>query len=54
MTLKHRGNLGLDVEEVTFEAGTELAILQEWKDHYLCQDDEGRVFNGPKERIDPS
>jgi len=30
ITLKHQSNLGEDVEDVTFEPGTEVEVLQEW------------------------
>lgn len=52
LTLKHRGNLGLDTEAFCFEAGTEFTILNEWEEHYLCKDSEGNVFNIAKEHVD--
>ena len=52
ITLKHRANLGEDVEEVSFAAGEEVTILQEWADHYLCKNDAGQVFNIPKDRVE--
>ncbi len=53
ITLKHQPNLGEEVVEVAFEAGTEVTLLKEWRDHYFCKDAEGRVFNVRRELIDP-
>lgn len=52
ITLKHQSNLGEDVEDVTFEPGTEVEVLQEWERHWLVKDDEGRLFNVPKDAIE--
>ena len=33
ISLKHQPNLGEDIVEVDFEAGTEVTVLKEWRDH---------------------
>ncbi|MCE2390719.1 MAG: hypothetical protein J4G09_04470 [Proteobacteria bacterium] len=50
---KHQANLGEDLEDVEVSAGTELQVLQEWDDHYLAKDDDGKLFNVAKELADP-
>lgn len=52
VTLKHQSNLGEDVEEITFAAGDEITVLKEWADRYLCKNDDGQVFNIPKEMVE--
>jgi len=52
ITLKHRPNLGEEVEDVDFAAGEEVTVLKEWADLYLCKNAEGQVFNIPKGRVD--
>ena len=49
VTLKAQANLGEDIEEVEFEAGTELAVLQAFGPVWLVKDDDGRLFNVKKE-----
>jgi hypothetical protein len=49
----HHANLNEEATEILFEAGQEVAILKEWKDQYLCRNEEGLLFNIPKEAIDP-
>ncbi len=49
VTLKTQANLGEDIEEVEFEAGTELAVLQAFGPVWLVKDDDGRLFNVKKE-----
>ena len=51
LTLRHQANLGEDVAEVAFEAGTEVTLLQEWEQHCLVKDDDGRLFNVPKDAV---
>ena len=53
ISLKHQPNLGEDIVEVRFEAGTEVTVLKEWRDHYYCKDSEGKAFNIRKEFVDP-
>ena len=52
VTLKHQPNLGEEVAEVSFEEGTELTVLKEWEDRSLCKDDDGKLFNVPKEFLE--
>ncbi len=52
VTFRHRVNLGEDLEEVSFDEGAELTVLKEWEDRYLCKDDDGRLFNVPKEYLE--
>ena len=49
MTLKHHANLGEEVEEIEFEAGTELSVLQEFDTMWLVKNDDGQLFNVKKE-----
>jgi len=51
ITLKHQSNLGEDVETVEFKEGQEVVVLQEWADRYLCKNDEGQLFNIPKDAV---
>ena len=53
ITLKHKPNVGEDVVDVEFDAGTEVTILEKWENHYLVKDGEGRVFNAPKDAVTP-
>ena len=53
ITLSHQPNLGEDVEQVAFAAGTEVTILKEWQHHYFCKNADGNVFNIRKEFVDP-
>ncbi len=52
VTLRHQANLGEDVQDVRFEAGATVEVLQEWEKHWLVKDGEGRVFNVPKDAIE--
>ena len=49
VTLKAQANLGEDIDETEFEAGTELVVLQEFGPAWLVKDDDGRLFNVKKE-----
>jgi hypothetical protein len=50
--LRHQANLGEGVEDVAFEAGTELTVLKEWADRVLVKDASGRMYNVPKEWLE--
>ncbi|MGI9432281.1 MAG: ComF family protein, partial [Myxococcota bacterium] len=52
VTLKHQPNLGEEIEEITFEAGSELTVLKKWTDHVLCKNDAGQLFNVSRELLD--
>ena len=53
VVFKHQANLGEELEEVELAAGQELDVLQEWEDHYLAKDDDGKLFNVAKDLIEP-
>jgi len=52
VTLKHQANLGEEVAEISFSEGDPVTVLKEWAEHYLCKNDEGKVFNVEKFLID--
>lgn len=54
ITLKSQPNLGEEVEETEFEAGTELTVLQEFQTAWLVKDDDGKLFNIKKELAEPA
>jgi hypothetical protein len=51
LTLKHQSNLSEDVEEVSFAAGDEVTVLKEWAAHVLVKNDDGKLFNVPKDAV---
>ena len=53
ITLKAQANLGEEVEDTEFEAGTELTVLQEFQTAWLVKDDDGRLFNIKKDLAEP-
>lgn len=48
-TLKYQSNLGDEIQDLSFEAGQELAILKVWQDFYLVKDDEGKLLSVKKD-----
>ena len=52
LTLKHQSNLGEDVEDVSFSEGDEVTVLKQWDESYLCKNDDGQLFNIPKEAVE--
>ena len=52
-SLKHQANLGEEIAEVTLETGEELTLLQEWEISYLVKNGDGKLFNIPKELVEP-
>jgi hypothetical protein len=54
ITLKSQANLGEEIEETEFEAGTELSVLQEFQTAWLAKDDDGRLFNVKKDLAEPA
>lgn len=52
VTLRHRTNTGAGVEEVAFEAGEEVTVLEEWAERILCKKANGQMFNVPRELIE--
>ena len=51
LTLKHQSNLSEDVEEVSFAPGDEVTVLKEWNGFYLVKNDDGKLFNVPKDAV---
>ena len=51
LTLKHQSNLSEDVEEVSFGAGDAVTVLKEWDRSYLVKNDDGKLFNVPKDAV---
>jgi hypothetical protein len=51
-TLKHQANLGEDVEEVEFEAGEEISLLQDWERSCLVKSNDGKLFNVRKDLLE--
>jgi hypothetical protein len=51
LTLKHQSNLSEDVEEISFSAGDEVTVLKEWDKSYLVKNDDGKLFNVPKDAV---
>ncbi len=49
VSLKYQPNLGEDISEIEFAAGTELEVLQEFETAWLCKNDDGQLFNVKKE-----
>jgi hypothetical protein len=52
LTVKHQANLGEEVDDVELAAGEELAVLKEWENHYLVKNDDGKLFNVPKDQVE--
>ncbi|HYB13519.1 MAG TPA: hypothetical protein VEG67_08605 [Myxococcota bacterium] len=52
VTLKHQGNLGEAVEEVSFEAGEEVTVLKEFADRCLFKKSTGQMFTAPKDLLE--
>ena len=49
VTLKSQANLGEEIADTEFDAGTELPVLHEFENAWLVKDDDGRLFNVKKE-----
>jgi hypothetical protein len=52
ITLKHRANLGEEIEDVAFSEGDEVTVMQEWEDCSLCRNEDGWLFNIPKSHLE--
>jgi len=50
-TLKHQSNLGEEVDEISFSEGDEVTILKVWDDRFLCKNEDGQLFNIPKDSV---
>ena len=53
-TLKVQANLGEEVEDLEFEAGDELELLQEFDEFWLVKTEDGKLINLRKDQGDPS
>jgi ComF family protein len=52
VTLKHQPNLGEEIEEISFEAGTKVTVLKEWSESSLCKNESGQLFNISKDLLE--
>lgn len=51
LTLKHQSNLSEDLEEISLGAGDTVTVLKEWDRFYLVKNDDGKLFNVPKDAV---
>ena len=53
-TLKYVTTKNGDIEETEFSAGTEVQVMQAWKnaDYVLIKDDDGHFYNAPSSVLD--
>ena len=51
-SLHHQANLGEEIDEVQFEAGEELTVLQEWENYYLAKNSDGKLFSVSKDLVE--
>ncbi|HEU4427666.1 MAG TPA: hypothetical protein VFT98_02840 [Myxococcota bacterium] len=51
LTLKHQSNLSEDVEEISLAPGDAVTVLKEWDRFYLVKNDDGKLFNVPKDAV---
>jgi len=51
LKLKHQSNLSEDVEEISLAPGDAVTVLKEWDRFYLVKDDDGKLFNVPKDAV---
>jgi hypothetical protein len=54
VVLKYQPNLGEEIAEQEFAEGSELTVLQEWDDFWLCKNDDGQLFNVRKSLAEES
>ena len=54
VVLKYQPNLGEEVAEQEFAEGSQLAVLQEWDDFWLCKNEDGQLFNVKKSLVEAS
>jgi hypothetical protein len=50
----HRLQKDADPGEVTLSSGDSVQIIKEWARHYLIKTSDGKLFNIPKDYVDPS
>lgn len=51
-TAKYQTTKDADIEETGFSAGDEVEIVQTWDEYVLIKDDDGHLYNVPKDKID--
>lgn len=51
VTLKHQASIDDSIDEVHFEEGESVTVLQAWKTHALCKSASGDLFNIPTELL---
>lgn len=54
VVMYHRLQKDADPAEVTLASGDSITIIKEWQSRYLIKTSDGKVFNIPKEFVDPS
>ena len=52
MTLKLQTTTDADLEEVSFDEGAEVELVETWDNFYLIKDDEGNLYNVPRANLD--
>jgi hypothetical protein len=50
----HRLQKDADPAEVTLTSGDSVQIIKEWATRYLIKTSDGKLFNIPKDYVDPS
>ncbi|MBI3449216.1 MAG: hypothetical protein HY049_09915 [Acidobacteria bacterium] len=50
----HRLQKDAEPAEVILTAGDQVHIIKEWARHYLIKIGDGKIFNIPKDYVDPS
>ncbi len=53
-SFKVQANLGEEIEDLDFAAGSELEVLQEFDTAWLVKTEDGKLINVKKELADPS
>ena len=54
VTLYHRLQKDAEPGEIVLGAGESVTIVKEWSSRYLVKTSKGKLFNIPKEYVDPS
>lgn len=54
IVLKHRLVKTDEPAEVRLAAGDEVEVIKEWANHYLIRTADKKVFNIPREYVDPA
>ena len=51
VVLKYQTTKDGEIEETEFSAGSDVTIVQTWKNHYLIKDNDGHYFNVAKSHL---